>query len=58
MEESVHKWCYYVGGRPRGLTKEDRRYPGYEFKDYDLNQEEFPLTDNVSNTENMFEKNG
>ena len=45
-------------GVPRGLTKEDRRYPGYEFKDYDLNQEEFPLTDNVSNTENMFEKNG
>ena len=44
--------------RPPGLTKEDRCYPGYEFKDYDLNQEEFPLTDNVSNTENMFEKNG
>lgn len=50
-EEQVHKWRRYVEVRPPALTKEDSRYPGFEDKYQGLNEEELPLTENLTDTE-------
>lgn len=50
-EEQVHKWRRYVDIRPPELTKDDPRYPGYEYKYHNLKENELPLTENLADTE-------
>ncbi len=51
-EEQVHKWRRFVDEKPPELTKDDPRYPGNEIKYRDLKEEQIPLTENLTDTEN------
>lgn len=49
-EEQVQLWRRSTSVRPPALTKEDPRYPGFDPKYKDLNEEELPLTENLIDT--------
>jgi 2,3-bisphosphoglycerate-dependent phosphoglycerate mutase len=49
-EEQVHLWRRDPNALPPAITKEDKRYPGYDLRYKDLTERELPLTENLSQT--------
>lgn len=51
-EELVCKWRRDVDVHPPAITKEDKRYPGFQLRYQDLTESELPLTENLNETMN------
>jgi len=48
--EQVQKWRRDPKELPPAITKDDKRYPGYDLRYKDLTERELPLTENLSET--------
>lgn len=50
-EEKVHAWRRSMNERPPALNKEDQRYDGFDLKYKEMKEGDFPLTENLADTE-------
>ncbi|MDF2880541.1 MAG: hypothetical protein K0R54_1098 [Clostridiaceae bacterium] len=49
-QDQVQKWRRDSNVFPPALDKNDKRYPGFDIRYKDLNEEEIPLTENLNDT--------